>query len=66
MSASSARNTLPGLDEAELSYVATALELSPDFVMASEGVEEAVSPLVKPGCERPLSREVAEMLLRSL
>jgi hypothetical protein len=54
------------LDEVELSYVATALELSPDFVMASEGVEEAISLLSDPAANSPMSREVAEALLRSL
>lgn len=54
------------LDETELSYVATALELSPDFVMASEGIEEAISLLSDPVANGPLSREVAETLLRSL
>jgi len=54
------------LDAAELSYVATALELSPDFVMASEGIEEAISLLSDPVANGPMSREVAEALLRSL
>jgi hypothetical protein len=54
------------LDETEVIYVSTALELSPDFKIVSEGVEEALSLLSDPVANGPLSREVVEALLRSL
>jgi len=54
------------LDEAEVAYVTAAIELCPDFEMASEGVEEAVSLLSDPVANGPLSRDDVETLLRSL
>jgi hypothetical protein len=54
------------LDEQEVEYVATALELCPDFRMVSEAVEELVFRLSSPAANGPLSREVVEAILRSL
>jgi hypothetical protein len=52
------------LDEQEVEYVATAIELCPDFRMVTEAVEDWVSVLSESASN--VSREVVESILRSL
>lgn len=52
------------LDEEEVTYVMTALELCPDFRFVSEAIEEAVSLLSDSVANGPLSREIVETILR--
>jgi hypothetical protein len=54
------------LDEEEVAYLATAIELCPDFKLVSEVVEETVSVLSDPVANGPLSRALVERLLGSL
>ena len=54
------------LDASEFAYVMTALELCPDFVMASEGVAAAVSVLSESPVADPTLRTRVGTILHSL
>jgi hypothetical protein len=54
------------LDEAELEYVASALDLCPDFRCASSAVESAVFSLADPVANGPITRDSVRELLQSM
>jgi hypothetical protein len=54
------------IDEVELGYLATALELAPDFRFVSEDVEDITSFLSSPESNGPITRDAVTKILRIL